>query len=98
TFTLQGDFYTNRDLRREQAHAETSGANLLGRWRRTFATDANVEAEVYWDRTYRLIPGGFEETRNTAVASGKYRFGHGRHDLLIGADGQFSWDEIGEKG
>lgn len=52
----------------------------------------------YFDHTYRLIPGTFEERRKTAAISAKYRVATGRHDLQGGVDGLTSWDEIGNIG
>ena len=98
TLTLQGDYYTNQDLPLERVVMEISGANLLGRWRRTFSADSDVEVQGYFDRTYRLIPRQFEERRTTGSASVKYRRAAGRHGLLVGADALLSGDTIGNIG
>lgn len=98
TLTLQGDYYTNQDLALENPYGEVSGMNVLGRWRRAFSTDSNLQVESYFDHTYRLIPLQFEERRNTMSASLKYRAVKGRHDLLVGADTLVSWDKIGNIG
>lgn len=98
TLTLQGDYYTNRDLPLDRVQTEISGANILGRWRRAFSADSNVQAKVYFDHTYRLIPAVFEETRDTAASSLKWQTATGRQDLLLGVDGLLSWDEIGNIG
>jgi iron complex outermembrane receptor protein len=98
TLTVQGDYYTNQNLPLDRLLAEINGANLLGRWRRAYSTESNVEAQVYVEHTYRLLPSQFEEKRNTASSSLKFRAVHGRHDLLIGSDALVSWDQIGNIG
>jgi iron complex outermembrane receptor protein len=96
--TVQGDYYTNQDLPLDRPQAEISGGNLLGRWRRPFASGAELTAEAYFDHTYRLLPAQFEESRSTGSTSLRYRFDAGRHGLLIGADALVSGDEIGNIG
>jgi iron complex outermembrane recepter protein len=98
TFTLQGGFYTNQGLPLDRVQTETSGANLLGRWHRAFSDDNDLQLEAYLDRTHLEIPQSFEERRTTGSASVKYRFGSGRHGLLLGADGMVSADRIGNLG
>ena len=98
TLTLQGDYYTNQDLPLDRLQTEISGANLLGRWRRSFTADSDLQVEGYFDRTYRLIPQQFEERRTTGSASVKYRRAAGRHGLLFGADALVSADTIGNIG
>jgi iron complex outermembrane receptor protein len=99
TLTLQGDYYTNQDLSLDRAMlTEIAGANLLGRWRRAFSPEANLEVQTYFDHTYRLLPLQFEERRNTASASIKHHTVQGRHDWLFGIDGLVSWDDIGNIG
>jgi len=98
TLTLQGDYYTNKDLPLDRVQTEVSGANLLGRWHRAFSADEDVQVEGYFDRTHLLIPQSFEERRSTGSASVKYRRRTGRHGLLFGADGLVSADEIGNIG
>jgi iron complex outermembrane recepter protein len=98
TVTLQGDYYTNKDLPLDRVQTETSGANLRGRWHRAFSADEGLQVEGYFDRTHFLIPQSFEERRSTGSASVKYRFRTGRHGLLLGADGLVSADKIGNVG
>jgi len=84
--TLQGDYYTNQNLPLDRLQTEISGANLLGRWRRAFSADSELQVEGYFDHTYWLIPESFEERRSTGSASVKYRLTAGRNGLLFGAD------------
>jgi iron complex outermembrane receptor protein len=99
TITLQGDFHTNKDLPLDD-HVQTNstGANLLGRWRRTFASDSDLQVTAYYDHTYWTIPLNFEERRDTVSLAAKYRFPVGRHDLLLGTDAFVSWDKVGNIG
>lgn len=96
--TLQGDYYTNRGLPLDTLQAELSGANVLGRWHRTYSPGASLQVESYIDHTYWLIPTQFEERRTTVSGSGRYRIAAGRSDFLIGADLLVSWDDIGNIG
>jgi iron complex outermembrane recepter protein len=96
--TLQGDYYTNQDLPLDRVQTQVSGANLLGRWRRTFSAESDLQVEGYFDHTYRLIPLTFEERRTTGSASIRYRRTMGRHGLLVGSDSLLSADEIGNIG
>jgi Outer membrane cobalamin receptor protein len=98
TATVQGDYFTNRDLPLDRPQAEVSGFNLLGRWRRSFTTDSNLEAQAYFDHTFRTIPTQFEERRNTVSGSVKYHAVRGRHDVLVGVDALVSRDRIGNIG
>jgi iron complex outermembrane recepter protein len=98
TLTLQGDYYTNEDLPLDRPQTIRTGANLLGRWRRTFASDSDLEMHGYYDHTYWIIPGNFEEWRDTVFGAVKYRVPRGRHDLLLGADAMISRDRIGNIG
>ena len=96
--TLQGDYYTNQDLPLDRLQVQIYGGNVLGRWRRVFSPESELQAEGYLDHTYREIPAVFEETRTTAATSLKYRRTMGRHVLLFGADALVSGDEIGNMG
>lgn len=98
TLTLQGDYYTNQDLPRDRPQTEINGFNLLGRWKRVFSADSDLQVDSYFDRTYRLLPRQWQEQRHTGSASLKYRFRTGAHDLMIGGDAMLSADEIGNIG
>ena len=98
TLTLQGDYYTNKGLPLDREQTETSGGNLLARWRRALSADEDLEVEGCFDHTHFTIPQSFEERRSTGSASVKYRRRTGRHGLLLGADGLVSADKIGNIG
>jgi len=95
TITLQGDAYTNKGLPADREQTEISGANVLGRWRRLFTADSDLEVVSYYDYTSRLIPLNWSEERHTGSLSAKYRLPLDRHDLLVGVDAMISSDAIG---
>jgi iron complex outermembrane receptor protein len=97
-FGVQGDYYTNQGLPLDRPLTEVSVYNMLGRWRRAYSADSELQADGYVDHTYRLIPGQFEERRTTGSASVRYRRAAGRHTLLLGADAMVSPDDIGNIG
>jgi iron complex outermembrane receptor protein len=98
TMTLQGDYYTNQDLPLDRVQTQTWGANVLGRWRRSFSEDSDLQLEGYFDHTVRDIPANFGEERSTGSASVRYRRMAGRHGLLFGADTLVSGDTISNVG
>ncbi|HEV2692588.1 MAG TPA: TonB-dependent receptor [Verrucomicrobiae bacterium] len=61
-FTLQGDFYTGKtDVipggeGTPSAQGNAYGGNLLGRWTHTFADDADMSLQAYYDRTHLNAP------------------------------------------
>ena len=59
---------------------------MLGRWRRTFSADSDLQVEGYFDHTYRLIPSSSRSGGTRAPLSVRYRRAIGRHGLLFGAD------------
>ncbi|MBI3849398.1 MAG: TonB-dependent receptor [Verrucomicrobia bacterium] len=106
--TLQGDAYEGRV---EQTFTNatptppfvqtvmdnyiTRGGNMLGRWTRTFSEDANLQLQVYYDRTERDT-AIFSEKRDTFDFDLQDRFALGsRNDLVCGAGYSLSSDKIG---
>jgi iron complex outermembrane receptor protein len=96
--TVQGDIYSAEAGQRTsfasyqapfgriaEEDATMSGANLLGRWRRSFTNAAAVELQVYYDRTVR-DEATFGERRETFDADLQYAFpALSRHQLIAGA-------------
>jgi iron complex outermembrane receptor protein len=77
TFTLQGDIYDEEAGESVQATTYTppyqqtidsnallSGANILGRWKRTLSEGNDIQIQAYYDRTNRN-EANFAEIRNT---------------------------------
>ncbi len=76
-FTLQGDIYDEEAGESVQATSYTptysqvvdanallSGANILGRWKRTLSEGNDIQVQAYYDRTNRN-EANFAEIRNT---------------------------------
>lgn len=87
TFTLQGDAYDGLIHQRALADKTISGANLLGRWNRALADDANIQVQAYYDRTQRNYPGsaGFGEVLDTYDIDVQHRFRWRKdHDIVWG--------------
>ncbi|UUZ73919.1 TonB-dependent receptor plug domain-containing protein [Polaromonas sp. P1(28)-8] len=87
TFTLQGDAYDGSIHQRTLADKTISGANLLGRWNRALADDANIQVQAYYDRTQRNYPGsaGFGEVLDTYDIDVQHRFRWRKdHDIVWG--------------
>jgi iron complex outermembrane recepter protein len=77
TLTLQGDLYSGDAGQRLAVNSysppfvtnveqpvELGGGNLLGRWKRVFATASDIQVQVYYDRTNRK-QANFAESRDT---------------------------------
>lgn len=110
TLTVQGDMYKGYDGERvdislysppseevfNQPH-NVAGGNLLGRWRRQIDANSDFQLEAYYDRTSRLSPQ-LDEIRNTYNVDFLYHRNVGaRHDILLGAGGRWSPDNITQK-
>lgn len=95
-FTVQGDVYAGviGELTREDT--EVDGANLLGRWSRRFSEASNMELQVFWDRSSRIVPGQFEENRrDTWDLDFQHRLPLGRrHDVVWGLGYRASSDDL----
>jgi iron complex outermembrane receptor protein len=61
SFTLQGDLYNGGTQKTTPEDTRVAGANLLGRWSRTFADGSSSQLQAYYDRTRRLDPGVFRD-------------------------------------
>jgi len=96
--TLQGGFYGGTAEQLNGDDIDVDGQNILGRWTHQFAGDSSLMVQTYWDRTYRLVPGTFEETRNTFDFETQYQTQSGEHYIVAGADYRLSHDDIGNLG
>jgi iron complex outermembrane receptor protein len=75
---------------------DLSGHNVVARWRRDLAQDANWRLQFYFDHTDRQIPGSFNEARDTYDLEFQHDLENiGRHDLIWGAGLRSSSDDIG---
>ena len=94
-FTLQGDAYKGLAGSPIRSDSDLEGGNLLGRWSRRLSEESNLELQVYWDRTYRRVPGQFEEHRDTWDVDFQHRLPFGRrHDVVWGGGYRVSRDDV----
>ena len=63
--SFQGDLYDGRISQPSAPEIAVSGENLVGRWSRTLSANADLRAQLYYDRTHRDIPGTFGEDLDT---------------------------------
>jgi iron complex outermembrane receptor protein len=97
-FTLQGDAYHGLAGQAVVVRADTAldGANLLGRWTRTYSENSGSDLQVYYDYTHRQIPQWFEEHRHTLDVDYQHRKPFGaRQDLVWGAGYRITHDQVG---
>ncbi len=56
TLTLQGDMYSGNEGVPTGGNEGLSGANVLGRWSRTFSDESDMSVQLYYDRTHLALP------------------------------------------
>jgi iron complex outermembrane receptor protein len=96
--TFQGDAYHGLAGQKVVVRADTDldGANLLGRWSRTYSERSGSSVQVYYDYTHRQIPRWFEEHRHTLDLDYQHRKPFGsRHDVVWGAGYRATHDQVG---
>jgi iron complex outermembrane receptor protein len=110
TLTMQGDMYEGLDGERvaislysppsrlviDGPH-DVGGGNILGRWRREFSKDSDMQIQGYYDRTSRYSPQ-LDEIRDTFDIDLLYHVTlKDRHNVLMGIGGRWSPDSIVQK-
>lgn len=93
--TVQGDIYDGTIKQPTGQDAGIGGANFLGRWKRTLADGSEVQAQAYYDRTRRHLPGVFGETLQTWDLDLQHHF-HWRenHDIVWGGGYRLMQDDV----
>src|SRR6185503_18357941 len=92
--TLQGDGYTGT-IAQVGDDKSISGANMLGRWNRTFQDGSALQVQAYFDRTRRVYPGVFKEQLDTYDIEAQHRFQVGeRHELVLGGGYRMMHDAV----
>ena len=82
---LIGDGNVGGMGRVDQPTTDVHGGNFLARVNHQTASGADLQVQGYYDRTFRSIPGFFEEQRGTWDLDFQYRRKlQGRHMLLAG--------------
>lgn len=64
-FTVQGDAYRNSIDQAAPGEQENTGANVLGRWNRSFAGGSSLRMQAYIDHGTRDTPGVYSERINS---------------------------------
>lgn len=80
--TLQGDLYQGRPNPDGTTAVDASGGNLLGRWQRTLSSSADMQLQLYYDRTRRDFEQGLAESLSTWDVDWQHRFTIGSRQHL----------------
>lgn len=72
--TVQGDLYEGELGQLALDDIGLSGGNLLGRWSRQIAEGSELQVQMYYDYTYRRMPGSIGETLHTYDADLQHRW------------------------
>lgn len=111
SFTLQGDIYngTEREtitfpdlaslatgyMTARTANTTVGGGNILSRWTRSLADDAELSLQLYYDRNKRYIPQLFSDTTDSFDLDLLHRFRWGgRNDTVWGGGFRFIDERI----
>lgn len=95
SLALQGDFYKSIIGQLNERDVDLKGGNLLARWKREFSQRADLQVQVYYDRTRRQLPPFFAETRDTYDLDIQHRFNYGaRQEIIWGLGYRTSNDDV----
>ena len=84
--TVQGDLYSGDNGILNRPDISVHGGNLLARWTHRFENGSDLQGQMYYDRTSRLVPQQIAEVRNTYDVDIQHHFRAGeRHDVVWGA-------------
>ena len=82
---LQGDLYDGRIDQPSAGDIPVSGRNVVAKWSRAVSLTSSVAAQLYYDRTHRLLPGVFGEDLDTYDVDLQHRVRVGlQHDVVWG--------------
>ena len=95
--TVHGELYgAQYDQRSPQPAMEANGQSLQARWNRRFSDQSDLQAKAYLDRTWRDIPGTFQEDLKILDFDFYHRFPLGAANSLIWGGGyRLMLDDIG---
>jgi iron complex outermembrane receptor protein len=94
--TIQADGYGGNIEQPVPTDTSVNGNNIMARWTHPLGQDSDISAQLYWDRTYRDIPGTFKEDLNTYDFDFQHRFSMGqRNGILWGAGYRLMADRVG---
>src|SRR5690606_682989 len=94
TITFGADFYDGRE---EMAlgHTSIDGQNARARWTHIFNEESDFQAQFYFDRTWREIPGTAAQDLKTYDFDFQHRFPLGAsHSILWGVGYRFMVDRV----
>lgn len=111
SFTLQGDVYNGTEGEKiafpdlaslptgymgvRTANTTVGGGNILSRWTRSLADDAELSLQLYYDRNRRDIPQLFNDTTDTVDLDLLHRFQWGgMHETVWGGGFRFIDERI----
>ena len=94
--TFQGNFYGGELSDVTPENTTVDGQNLLTRWTHPIAEGSDFTLQLYWDRTWRRIPGTFSEELNTYDVDLQYRVPIGdRNKIMAGLGYRLMADDVG---
>lgn len=94
--TVQGDGYGGSLELPASRNTTVDGQNLLGRWTHTFSQESELQAQMYFDRTWRHIPNTFAEDLRTYDFDFQHRVPLGQHQSIVwGASYRLMQDQVG---
>jgi iron complex outermembrane recepter protein len=90
TWLLESNAFRGTNGFSDRPDGDIAGGNVLGRWNRKFSGSSALQAQFYYDGTYRKVPLQFTEKRHTFDLDVQQRWQVGRHDLVFGGEMRFS--------
>jgi iron complex outermembrane recepter protein len=94
--TVQGDLYGGTINQARPGDISVDGQNLLARWTQPLSSESDVVLQLYWDRTWRRIPGTLAQDLNSYDLDFHHRFPFGeRHRMMWGAGYRLMVDDAG---
>jgi len=94
TLTVQGDVYSGSE-EGPLLGTTVDGQNVLARWNRVFSPESDLQAQIYFDRTWRRIPNSISEDLKTYDFDFQHRFPLGsRQSILWGGGYRLMQDEV----
>lgn len=95
SFMLRADGYRNRFAIFNAEDGHTSGFDIVGRLRTTYADGGQLQFQFYYDTTSRRIPVQYEERRHTGDLDLQYaRSLGGRNHFVTGVGYQLTHDRV----
>ena len=97
-WTVQGDLFSARSGLADRGDIQMAGGNVLGRFRRAFSEQSELQVLTYYDRTYRRVPLQYRASRDTFDIDAQHRLQLSRrHELVFGGGARVSrGDDLGD--